>query len=109
MALQEHGDADLGGSAIVRIGKGVDQTSVTGSGKQGRKGACAFLFSFLFGELALFSSHSILLSSCFVERTIQAAAFYFTSLIFLGWMDGWLDGWTDGRIMAWLHTLYTLA
>ena len=66
-----------------------------GSGKKKKeRGMRVFLF---LGDFALFSSLSLLLSSCFIERTIQAAAFFLRVSFFL---DGWMDGRTDGRTIA---------
>ena len=86
MALQEHGDADLGGSAVVRDGKGVEQTS----GKRKKETGMRFFF-FL---VILRYSHSHSLFSLPASLSVRFKQQHFLRVSFF--LDGWMDGWTDG-------------
>ena len=96
MALQEHGDADFGGSAVVRDGKrGWCEDEGDGDlGKGSTRGMRVLLFSLSHFALFFFSFSSPLFLLRRAYGSGSSSIFFHESPFFLGWMDG-RDGRTD--------------
>ena len=104
MALQEHGDADFGGSAVVRGWKKGVWCEDEGDGESGKRSTRGMRVSPFFFFLVIL--RSILLLILFYSppaslsvRFRQQHIFFFTILLFV------LDGWTDGRTDGWTISL----